>query len=139
MPKITYIYNKNNPSNITNTSVKRPRHLIESRIFIYNKVLDNPPKFRNSQIDYFYILTYLARTLDIFEANKQQVSGPLRESASIDEPLLKNHLEEQMLSVLFHSLISGEALYYVTHIRLYRRYFDNITNIVVSLQKTMSP
>ena len=75
MPNITYIYNKNNPLNITSTSEKSPKHLIESRIFIYNTVLDNPPKFQNSQIDYFlWILTYLARTLDIFEANKKQVS-----------------------------------------------------------------
>ena len=73
MPNITYIYNKDNPINITSNSVKSPKHLIESRIFIYNTILDNPPKYHNSQIDYFiWILTYLARTLDIFEAKKNR-------------------------------------------------------------------
>ena len=140
MPKITYIYNKDNPINITNTSVKRPRHLIESRIFIYNKVLDNPPKFRNSQIDYFlYILTYLARTLDIFEANKQQVSDLYGNLHLLTNRFLKTIWKSKCYLFFFHSLILVKPFYYVTHIRLYRRYFDNITNIVVSLQKTMSP
>ena len=138
MPNITYIYNSDNPINITSNSVKSPKHLIESRIYIYNTILDNPPKFRNSQIDYFlYILTYLARTLDIFEANKQQVSDLYGNLHLLMNRFLKTIWKSKCYLFFFHSLILVKPFYYVTHIRLYRRYFDNITNIVVSLQKTM--
>jgi glycosyltransferase involved in cell wall biosynthesis len=140
MPNITYIYNKDNPINITSNSVKSPKHLIESRIYIYNTILDNPPKFHNSQIDYFvWILTYLARTLDIFEANKQQVSDLYGNLHLLTNRFLKTIWKSKCYLFFFHSLILVKPFYYVTHIRLYRRYFDNITNIVVSLQKTMSP
>lgn len=139
MPNITYIYNRNNPNNITNTSVKKVKRLIESRIFIYNTVLDNPPKFRKSQIDYFlYIFTYLARTLDIFEVNKKQVSELYENLHLLTNRLLKCIWKDKCYLLYFHSLILVKPFYYITHIRLYRRYFDNITKIVVFLQKTMS-
>ena len=55
MPNITYIYNKNNPSNITNISAKSPKHLIESRIVIFiikiNSIFDNNFRF----IFFFFI------------------------------------------------------------------------------------
>lgn len=139
MPNITYIYNKINPLNITNTSVIKVKRLIASRIFIYNAVLDNPPKFRQSQIDYFlYILTYLARTLDIFEVNKKQVPELYENLHLLINRLLKCIWKSKCYILYFHSLILVKPFYYITHIRLYRRYFDNITKVIVSLQKTMS-
>ena len=139
MPKITYFYNKNNPFNISNTSVKSPKHLIESRIFIYNTILDNPPKFQNSQIDYFlWIIHYLAPTLDIFEANKKQVSELHENLHLLTNRLLKDIWKNKYYLLYFHSLFLVKPFYYLTRLRLYRRYFDNITNIVVSLQKAIS-
>lgn len=139
MPNITYIYNVNNPINITNNfSVKKPRRLIESRIVIYNTVLDIPPKFADSQIDYFlYILTYLARTLDIFEADKKDVSDLGGNLHQLTHRFLRCIWKSRCYLLFFHALILVKPFYYITHIRLYRRYFDNITNAIVSLQKTM--
>lgn len=139
MPNVTYIYNKNNPHNISNTSVKSPKHLIESRIFIYNSILDNPPKYQNSQIDCFiWILTYLARTLDIFEANKKQVPELYENLHLLINRFLKTIWKDKCYLIYFHSLILVKPFYYITHIRLYRRFFDNITNAIVSLQKAIS-
>ena len=139
MPNITYIYNKDNPINITSNSVKSPKHLIESRFYIYNTILDNPPKFHNSQIDYFvWILTYLARTLDIYEANKKQVPELYENLHLLINRFLNTIWKDKCYLLYFHSLILVKPFYYITHIRLYRRYFDNITNTIVSLQKAMS-
>ena len=138
MPNITYIYNKNNPHNISNTSVKSPKHLIESRIFIYNSVLDNPPKFKNSQIDYFlWILHYLAPTLDIFEANKKQVSELYGDLHLLSIRFLKTIWKKKYYLLYFHSLILVKPFYYLTRLRLYRRYFDKITETIVFLQRTI--
>ena len=138
MPNITYIYNKDNPLNITNASVKSPKHLIDSRIFIYNSVLDNPPKFQNSQIDYFlWILTYLARTLDIFEANKKQISELYENLHLLTNRLLKDIWKNKYYLLYFHSLILVKPFYYLTRLRLYRRYFDKITETIVYLQRTI--
>ena len=139
MPNITYIYNKDNPINITNNSVKSPKHLIESRIFIYNTILDNPPKFQNSQIDYFiWILTYLARTLDIYEANKNKVPELYGKLHLLTNRFLKTIWKNKCYLLYFHSLILIKPFYYLTRLRLYRRYFDKITEIIVFLQKTIS-
>lgn len=139
MPNITYIYNKDNPINITNNSVKSPKHLIESRIFIYNTILDNPPKFQNSQIDYFiWILTYLARTLDIYEANKNKVPELYENLHLLTNRFLKTIWKNKCYLLYFHSLILIKPFYYLTRLRLYRRYFDKITEIIVFLQKTIS-
>lgn len=139
MPNITYIYNKNNPLNISNTSVKSPKHLIESRIFIYNTILDNPPKFQNSQIDYFlWILHYLAPTLDIFEANKKQVPELYENLHLLTNRFLKTIWKNKCYLLYFHSLILVKPFYYLTRLKLYRRYFDKITEIIVFLQRTIS-
>ncbi len=139
MPNITYIYNKNNPQNITNTSVKRAKRLIVSRIFIYNTILDNPPKYQNSYIDYFlYILTYLARTRDIFEANKKHVSELYKNLHLLTNRFLKKMWNDKYYLLYFHSLILVKPFYYLTRLRLYRRFFDKITETIVSLQKAIS-
>ena len=139
MPNITYIYNKNNPSNITNISAKSPKHLIESRIVIYNTVLDNPPKFPKSRIDYFlYILTYVARTLDIFEANKKDVFELAENLHLLTIRILKSIWKNKCYILFFHSLILVKPFYYITRIRLYRRYYDKITKVFVYLQKALS-
>lgn len=138
MPKITYIYNKSNPHNISNTSLKSPKRLIESRIFIYNSVLDNPPKFQNSQIDYFlWILHYLAPTLDIFEANKKQVSELHENLRLLTNRLLKDIWKKKYYLLYFHSLILVKPFYYLTRLRLYRRYFEIITETIASLQRAI--
>ena len=139
LPNITYIYNKNNPLNISNTSVKSPKHLIESRIFIYNTILDNPPKSQNSQIDYFlWILHYLAPTLDIFEANKKQVPELYENLHLLINRFLKTIWKDKYYLLYFHSLILVKPFYYITRIRLYRKYYDIITKVFVYLQKTLS-
>ena len=139
MPNITYIYNKNNPINITNISAKRPKRLIESRIVIYNTVLDNPPKYHESQIDYFlYILTYVARTLDIFEANKKDVSELEENLHLLTNRILKSIWKNKYYILYFYSLILVKPFYYITRIRLYRRYYDRITKAIVFLQKALT-
>lgn len=136
MPNITYIYNKNNPQNISNTSTKSPKHLIESRIIIYNTILDNPPRFQNSQIDYFlWILHYLAPTLDIFEANKKQVPELYGDLHLLMIRFLKTIWKKKYYLLYFHSLILVKPFYYLTCLRLYRRYFDRITETIVFLQR----
>lgn len=136
MPNITYIYNKNNPQNISNTSTKSPKHLIESRIIIYNTILDNPPRFQNSQIDYFlWILHYLAPTLDIFEANKKQVPELYGDLHLLMIRFLKTIWKKKYYLLYFHSLILVKPFYYLTRLRLYRRYFDRITETIVFLQR----
>ena len=136
MPNITYIYNKNNPQNISNTSIRSPKHLIESRIIIYNTILDNPPRFQNSQIDYFlWILQYLAPTLDIFEANKKQVPELYGDLHLLMIRFLKTIWKKKYYLLYFHSLILVKPFYYLTRLRLYRRYFDRITETIVFLQR----
>ena len=68
VPKVTYIYAKDNPTNITNTSEERISHIIRSRVISCKKILDNPPHFPWPEY-YTYAFYVLLRGLYFFENN----------------------------------------------------------------------
>lgn len=136
IPDVTYLYNENNPINITNTTPQRSKQIIKSRITILNTILDNPPQFRESRIDYYsYILFFITRATDIFEQNKKLVSDYLENMQSLKTRFLKDVWSNRLYLLWFFSLIIVKPFYYLIHLRLYRRYFWKIQEIIVSLQK----
>lgn len=138
MPNTTYIYNRNNPLNITNTSAKKARRMIESRTIIINIILDNPPKLQKTLIDYyFYILFYLTQAIDIYEANKKYTSALYENLHLLKIRFLKDIRKNKYYLLYFYSLILVKPFYYITRIRLFRRYFFKISKAITSIQKSL--
>ena len=136
IPDVTYLYNERNPIGISNTTSQRTKDIIKSRITILNTILDNPPQFRKSRTDYYlYILFFLTRTIDTFERNKKQVSNYQESLNALKTRFLKDVWSNRLYLLWFFSLIIVKPFYYLTHLRLYRRYFWKIQEIIVSLQK----
>ncbi len=136
IPDITYIYNEYNTNGITNTIDKRVKQIIESRITIFNTILDNPPRLQASRTDYYsYILFFLTRAIDIFERNKKQVSEHLESMRSLKVRLLKDVWKNRLYIFFFTSLIIVKPFTHLLRLRLYRKYFWKILKKTVSLQK----
>ena len=136
IPDVTYLYNERNPIGISNTTSQRTKDIIKSRITILNTILDNPPQFRKSRTDYYsYILFFLTRTIDTFERNKKQVSNYQESLNALKIRFFKDIWINKLYLYYCFSLTIKKPVFYLLHLRLYRRYFWRIQEIIVSLQK----
>ena len=112
------------------------KDIIKSRITILNTILDNPPQFRKSRTDYYlYILFFLTRTIDTFERNKKQVSNYQESLNALKIRFFKDIWINKLYLYYCFSLTIKKPVFYLLHLRLYRRYFWRIQEIIVSLQK----
>lgn len=139
IPDITHIYNEYNTNSITNTSDKRAKKTIESRIIIFNTILDNPPRLQASRTDYYsYILFFLVKTIDTFESNKNLTSDYLENLRSLKVRFLKDVWKNRLYLFYFFSLIIVKPFSHLLCLRLYRRHFWKILETTVSLQKRLT-
>lgn len=134
LPCVTYIYEADNSDSITNTPDKRIRKIITSRITICNKIMSFPPQ--NLMKDYYtYLFFCFMRALDLFERNRKE-SYPYRsELYSIRDRLLKDVKDRGFYVLYLFFLTSVKPFYYVTYLRLFRRFFNVIIKKVVTLDK----
>ena len=131
LPKVTYTYCNDNPSNITNTSDKKIAQIIRSRTIICKKILDNPPK--NSWPEYYtYIFFVLLRGIYLYENNviSRELSYALYNQRA---RLLREVKNKKYYLLYLFILTSVKPFFYITKLKLYRRYFDRISKILVSL------
>ena len=130
IPNVTYIYRRNNPTNITNTSEERIGQIIRSRTLSCKKILDNPPK--NPWPEYYtYAFYVLSRGIDLLENNAG--TGNLRDAIYNQRSrLLKEVKSKRYYWLYIFILTSVKPFFYLTKLRLYRRHFDKISKIFVS-------
>ena len=130
LPKVTYIYCNDNPNNITNTSDKKISQIIRSRTISCKKILDNPPK--HSWPEYYtYVFFVLLKGIYLYENNIK--SKDLRYTLYNQRVRLMREVKSKryfFLYLFFHT--SVKPFFYLTRLRLYRRYFDRISKILVS-------
>lgn len=140
MPRITYIYNKDNPLSITNTSEKRIRTIIESRIQICNIITDIPPRSKKIHTDYYaYILFILVRAINLFETQRKGFYDLHDDLYLLRNRFLKSIWKEKYYLLYFYSLFYVvKPFYFITHIYVFRRYYDRITKFIVYLQNTLT-
>jgi len=131
VPKVTYIYAKDNPTNITNTSEERITHIIRSRTISCKKILDNPPHFPWPEY-YTYAFYILLKGIYFFENNVK--SDDLRNALYNQRARLLEEVKSKKYYWLYiFFLTSVKPFFYLTKLRLYRRYFDRLSKVFVSL------
>ena len=131
VPKVTYIYAKDNPTNITNTWEERITHIIRSRTISCKKILDNPPHFPWPEY-YTYAFYILLRGIYFFENNVK--SDDLRNALYNQRARLLEEVKSKKYYWLYiFFLTSVKPFFYLTKLRLYRRYFDRLSKVFVSL------
>ena len=131
VPKVTYIYAKDNPTNITNTSEERITHIIRSRTISCKKILDNPPHFPWPEY-YTYAFYVLLRGVYFFENNVK--SDDLRNALYNQRARLFEEVKSKKYYWLYiFFLTSVKPFFYLTKLSLYRRYFDRLSKVFISL------
>lgn len=132
MPQVTYVY-CNNPKSVTNTPEKRVIKIINSRIIICEKILKQSSSGKDLIEYYAYIYYILHKAVDLSEKHK---IADTELKVRLDQ-LRKAFLKEvwvrgyYLLFLLFLPLVN--PFYYVTYFKYYRRYFDRINKLAVSL------
>lgn len=129
LPKVTYIYRNDNPSNITNTSDKKIAHIIRSRTQICKKILDNPP--RKPWPEYYtYVFFVIIRGIYLYESNFN--TRELRHALYNQRARLIREVRNKKYYLLYlFILTSGKPFFHLTKLKMYRRYFDRISKILV--------
>ena len=137
VPKATYIYVKDNPYNITNTSNERISHIIRSRTIICKKILDNPPHCPWPEY-YTYVFFVLSRGIDLLENNVGTTN--FRDALYAQRSRLLNEVKNKRYYWLYLCfLTSVKPFFYLTKLRMYRKHFDKISQLFVSWTNYKSP
>lgn len=134
LPGVTYIYEADNSDSITNTPYRRMQKIITSRITICNKILSSPPRKMIEEY-YTYLFFSFMRALDFYEKDRKVFNQYQDEVYSIRDRLLKDVKKRRYYVLYLFFLTSVKPFYYVTYLRLFRRYFNYITKKVVALDK----
>lgn len=128
IPKVTYLYGRDNPNNITNTSEERLHQIIRSRTLSTKKILDNPPHYPWPEY-YTYVFFVLSRGIDLLENNAG--TGNLRDAIFNQRSRLLKEVRSKGYYLLYlFFLTSVKPFFYLTKLRFYRRYFDRISKLV---------
>ena len=135
MPKVSYIY-ENNPCSIMNTSATKITHRIKSRIISCNIILDTPPKKTRVEF-YMYVFYILTRAIDLYENNQDNPSVKIlgNDLYSLRDRMLKMVQKNRLYLQYLFFLTSKYPLYYLTNLRFFRRYYDNIAKVVMIVSK----
>ena len=84
---------------------------------------------------YTYLFFSFMRALDFYEKDRKVFNQYQDEVYSIRDRLLKDVKKRRYYVLYLFFLTSVKPFYYVTYLRLFRRYFNYITKKVVALDK----
>jgi glycosyltransferase involved in cell wall biosynthesis len=133
VPHVTYIY-EDNPSSIMNTASSRVARVIKSRIVICNTILACPPKY--SFIEYYVYLFYvMSRAINLFELNKNDslVSELADGLIKLRDGFLSEVKKKHFYLLYLFFLTSKKPYYKISNCKLYRRYYDKIAMVMVTI------
>ena len=135
MPKVTYIY-ENNPCSIMNMSATKITHRIKSRIISCKIILDTPPPKTRIEF-YMYVFYILTRAINLYENNQDNPSVKIlgNDLYSLRDRMLKMVQKNRLYLQYLFFLTSKYPLYYLTNLRFFRRYYDNIAKVVMIVSK----
>lgn len=135
VPSVTYIY-EDNPSSIMNTASSRVAKVIKSRIVICNKILRCPPKYSFVEF-YVYLFYILSRLIDLYELNKDDslVSDFGNDINQLRGKVLYEVKRKRLYLLYLFFLTSKKPYYNISRCRLYRRYYDKITKLLIKISK----
>lgn len=132
IPQVTYVYCYN-PNSVTNTQEARVMQLINSRIIICERILSKSSKGKDMIEYYVYIFFILQRAVDLYEKHKKVVANLKERLYAVRNSFLKEvwNNRHYMSFLIFLTLV--KPFYYVNYSRLYRRYFDRINKIDITI------
>jgi len=132
VPYVTYVY-CNNPQSVSNTPEYRVPQIINSRIIICEKILSRPFK-GEAMIEYFvYVFYILLGAIDMFEKYKDSDANTRERLFKQRNNFLKGVWKNGYYISFLFFLTVVKPFYYLTCFRLYRRYFDRINKLTISL------
>lgn len=131
LPHVTYIY-ENNPESIVNTASKKIALTVQSRIIICNSILKNQPSYFVPEY-YMYVFFILTRAVDLFERNSTSIQELKDDLYKLRNTFLVRVRKDGFISLYLFFLTSVKPFYYISSLRMYRRFYDNIAKSVLSL------
>lgn len=132
VPRVSYVY-CNNPQSVTNTPEVRIQKIINSRIVICEKILLQS-SFAKDMIElYVYVFYILLRAVDLYEKHNVVASGLKDRLDKLRKALLKEIWSKGYYLSLLLFLPIVKPFYYITYFRWYRKYYDKINNLTISL------
>lgn len=135
-PQVTYVY-CNNPQSVTNTQEERFLKIINSRIIICETILFQS-SFGKNMIEYYvYIFYILMRAVDLYEKHRDAAAGLSDRLDRLRRAFLKEiwHKGYYMSFLFFLPLI--KPYYYVIYCKWYRKNFDLINKLTISLNHSI--
>lgn len=134
LPRVTYIYEDDNPDSITNTSEMRIPKILSSRVIICNKILASPPPMVTEEY-YTYVFFILMKALNLFEKDRKELYIYKNDLYSIRNQLLRDVWHRGFYALYLFLLTSVKPFYYVISFRFFRRNFDTIMRMFVAIGK----
>lgn len=133
VPQVTYIY-EDNPNSIMNTSTEHAARRIRSRITICERLLVAPP--RQSWREYYmYVFYVLTLAIDVAERNSGVPQQLKDELFGLRDRFLSLVRSKGYTAEYLFFLTSRKPFYHINKIRLFRRYYDRITHLVLAMSK----
>jgi len=138
VPRVTYVY-EDNPSSIMNTASSRVARVIKSRIVICCKILECPPKYSFVEF-YVYLFYILSRVIDLYELNKDDflVSEFGDDINQLRDKLLYEVKRKRLYLLYLFFFTSKKPYNSISRCRLYRRYYDKIARLMMTIQKKIA-
>ena len=131
LPRVTYIY-EDNPGSIVNTTSNKIALTVRSRISICNTILKNQPRFFVPEY-YMYVFFILTRAINLYEQYSRSVQELKDDLYQLRDTFLIRVRKDGYISLYLFFLTSVKPFYYISNLRLYRRYYDNIAKSVLAL------
>lgn len=131
LPRVTYIY-EDNPGSIVNTTSKKIALTVQSRIIICNTILKNQPSFFIPEF-YMYVFYILTRAINLFEQNSSSIQELKDNLYKVRDTFLIRVRKDGFIILYLFFLTSVKPFCYISNIKLYRRFYDNIAKSVLTL------
>ena len=131
LPRVTYIY-EDNPGSIVNTTSQKIALTVQSRIIICKTILNNQPRFFIPEY-YMYTFFILTRAINLFEQNSSSVQYLKEDLFQLRDTFLARVRKDGFITLYLFFLTSVKPFYYISYLKLYRRFYDNIAKSVLAL------
>lgn len=136
MPHVTYVY-CNNPHSVTNTPEERFLKIINSRIIICEKIIFQS-SIRKNMIEYYvYVFYILMRAVDLYEKHRDAAVIFSDRLDRLRRAFLKEIWKKGYYLSFFFFLPLFKPYYYITYCKWYRRYYDRISKLTISLNHSI--
>lgn len=132
LTQVTYVY-CDNPQSVTNTPEGKVLKIIKSRVAICERI-SLQSSFAKDMIEYYvYIFYILMKAVDLYEKHRIAAVDMKYRIDQLRKAFLKDVWRKGYFLAFISFLPLLKPYYYITFCGWYRRYFDKISKLTISL------